>query len=98
MIHLLLLLVVIIGGAVVALPVIFLRAFALSKLWLWFVVPLGHPAYSWQVFFAIAAMINIIFPAQYKEGQDASYNAKSFLAHAFGMSLLLGIAYIIHQW
>lgn len=87
-----------VGGTALGVFLSFFRGTVLAKIWLWFIVPLGYPAYSWRVFFAISLLVTILVPSSMKSAHEEDSNLTT-LGHAVVLLLFsFLVAYVIHRW
>jgi threonine/homoserine efflux transporter RhtA len=87
-----------VGGTGLAVFLSFFRGTVLAKIWLWFIVPLGYPAYSWRVFFAVALLVTILVPSTMKNTAEEDENWMVF-GNAVGLLVFsFLVAYVIHRW
>lgn len=77
-------------------PIGLYRAWVLTVMWMWFIVPLGLPeigiAHAWGISMAIG-MLTVSHV--YKEDKEP---LKSFANMIFAPLVLLGIGYIVHSF
>jgi hypothetical protein len=82
-------------------PVLILRGFVLSQLWLWFLVPLGVPVVGIAQAIGISLLVSMLTVSSHKSSDDDDFwtGAIGNLLKSLLMSLLAwGMGAIVHSF
>ena len=71
-------------------------AFVLSKLYNWFVVPLGAPAANWWHIWGLFLMVNLLTLGRTAEESDAKKSLSRGIGRIIGAAFVLLIGWLIH--